>query len=114
MYEQDFLPCSFGFRPSRSAHQALQTLYTACMSQRLRWVLDIDIEKYFEFDSALCTFGTFLTSEFTDGVIRRMIDKWLKGGSPGRWPPAPHNRRLPTGRCDLTLPLKHLPAPCAG
>src|SRR6476659_2320739 len=48
VYEQDFLPCSYGFRPSRSAHQALRTLYTACMSQRLRWVLDIDIEKYFD------------------------------------------------------------------
>ena len=38
VYEQDFLPCSYGFRPGRSAHQALQTLHTACMSQRLRWV----------------------------------------------------------------------------
>ena len=52
VYEQDFLPCSFGFRPGRSAHQAVQFLRTACMSQRLRWVLDIDIEK-FRFDSAL-------------------------------------------------------------
>ena len=34
--EQDFLPCSFGFRPGRSAHQALQSLRTAIMSQRLR------------------------------------------------------------------------------
>ena len=57
VYEQDFLPCSFGFRPGRSAHQALQTLQTACISQRLRWVLDIDIEKYFEFDSARSTSG---------------------------------------------------------
>ena len=48
VYEQDFLPCSYGFRPGRSAHQALQSLHTACMSQRLRWVLDIDIVKYFE------------------------------------------------------------------
>src|SRR2546422_10959954 len=48
VYEQDFLPCSYGFRPGRSAHQALQTLHTACMSQRLRWVLDIDIVKYFD------------------------------------------------------------------
>jgi RNA-directed DNA polymerase len=45
VYEQDFLPCSFGFRPGRSAHQALQKLNAACMRQRLRWVLDIDIEK---------------------------------------------------------------------
>src|SRR3974377_2216008 len=46
VYEQDFLPCSFGFRPGRSAHQALQSLYTAIMSQRLRWVVDIHILKY--------------------------------------------------------------------
>src|ERR1700730_10607924 len=46
--EQDFLPCSYGFRPGRSAHQALQSLHTACMSQRLRWVVDIDIVKYFD------------------------------------------------------------------
>src|ERR1700738_1551529 len=45
VYEQDFLPCSFGFRPGRSAHQALQSLHTAIMSQRLRWGLDIDIVK---------------------------------------------------------------------
>ena len=47
VYEQDFLPCSFGFRPGRSAHQALQTLHTACMSQRLRrWECGIE-SKYF-------------------------------------------------------------------
>ena len=48
VYEQDFLPCSYGFRPGRSAHQALQSLYTAVMSQGLRWVIDIDIVKYFD------------------------------------------------------------------
>jgi RNA-directed DNA polymerase len=51
VYEQDFLPCSFGFRPGRSAHQALQSLRTAIMSQRLRWVVDIDIVKYLDDDS---------------------------------------------------------------
>src|SRR5262245_26715047 len=48
VFEQDFLPCSFGFRPGRSAHQALQYLRAGFMSQRLRWVIDIDIEKYFD------------------------------------------------------------------
>ena len=48
VYEQDFLPCSFGFRPGRSAHQALQFLRTAIMGQGLRWVVDIDIVKYFD------------------------------------------------------------------
>src|ERR1700761_5462568 len=48
VYEQDFLPCSFGFLPGRSAHQALQFLRTAIMGQGLRWVVDIDIVKYFD------------------------------------------------------------------
>ena len=79
VYEQDFLPCSYGFRPGRSAHQALQDLRTGFMSQGLRWVLDIDIEKYFDSIPHL-HLRTFLDRRVTDGVIRRMIDKWLKAG----------------------------------
>jgi len=48
IYEQDFLPCSYGFRPGRSAHDALHALRTAFMTQGLRWVLDIDIVKYLD------------------------------------------------------------------
>ena len=49
IYEQDFLPCSFGFRPGRSAHQALTALRSALMSRDgLRWVLDVDISKYYD------------------------------------------------------------------
>ena len=46
IYEQDFLPCSYGYRPGRSAHQALQALRTGFMSHGLRWVIDLDIVKY--------------------------------------------------------------------
>ena len=46
VYEQDFLACSYGFRPGRSAHQALQELRTGFMSHGLRWVIDLDIENY--------------------------------------------------------------------
>ena len=79
VYEQDFLPCSFGFRPGRSAHQALQFLRTAIMGQGLRWVVDIDIVKYFDSISH-SQLRDFLDQRVTDGVIRRMIDKWLKAG----------------------------------
>jgi len=48
VYEQDFLPCSYGFRPGRSAHQALRTLRGTIWSKRLYWVLDIDIRKYLD------------------------------------------------------------------
>lgn len=48
VYEQDFHDCSYGFRPGRSAHQALQALRNACMDGKLRWVLDVDVRKYFD------------------------------------------------------------------
>jgi group II intron reverse transcriptase/maturase len=79
IYEQDFLPCSYGFRPGRSAHQALHTLRDAIWGQRLYWVLDIDIRKYFD-SIPHSHLRSFLDQRVTDGVIRRMIDKWLKAG----------------------------------
>lgn len=48
IYEEDFLPCSYGFRPGRSAHDALRDLRGGFMTQGLRWVLDIDIRKYLD------------------------------------------------------------------
>jgi retron-type reverse transcriptase len=50
------------------------------MSQRLRWVLDVDVRKYFDSISH-SHLRSFLDRRVTDGVIRRMIDKWLKAGS---------------------------------
>jgi RNA-directed DNA polymerase len=79
IYEQDFYPCSYGFRPGRSAHQALQALRTGFMTQGLRWVLDVDIRKYFD-SIPHKQLREFLDRRVTEGVIRRMIDKWLKAG----------------------------------
>lgn len=79
IYEQDFLPCSHGFRPGRSAHQALRELRNGFMSYGLRWVIDLDIVKYFDSISH-SHLRAFLDRRVTDGVIRRMIDKWLKAG----------------------------------
>jgi group II intron reverse transcriptase/maturase len=80
IYEQDFLDCSYGFRPQRSAHQALHELRNALMKpQGLRWVIDVDIRKYYDtIDHG--HLRSFLDSRVTDGVIRRMIDKWLSAG----------------------------------
>jgi RNA-directed DNA polymerase len=79
IYEQDFYPCSYGFRPGRSAHQALQALRTGFMIQGLRWVLNVDIRKYFD-SIPHKQLREYLDRRVTDGVIRRMIDKWLKAG----------------------------------
>ena len=79
VYEQDFFSCSYGFRPGRSAHQALQELRTGFMRHGLRWVIDLDIENYFGSISH-SHLRSFLDQRVTDGVIRRMIDKWLNAG----------------------------------
>jgi RNA-directed DNA polymerase len=79
IYEQDFLPCSHGFRPRRAAHGALRVLYSAITRQGQYWVLDVDIRKYFD-SIPHHQLRAFLDQRVTDGVIRRMIDKWLKAG----------------------------------
>jgi group II intron reverse transcriptase/maturase len=79
IYEEDFYPCSYGFRRGRSAHQALHALRSDLWAKRLHWVVDIDIRKYFD-TIPHPHLRTFLDQRVTDGVIRRMIDKWLKAG----------------------------------
>jgi group II intron reverse transcriptase/maturase len=79
IYEQVFFDCSYGFRSKRSAHQALQEVWGAIMKRGGRWVLDVDVRKFF--DSLVpAELRTFLDRRVTDGVVRRMIDKWLKAG----------------------------------
>ena len=79
IYETDFLPCSYGFRPKRSAHDALNALRAGIIEQRQRWVIDADLKSYF--DSISHThLRSFLDLRIKDGVVRRMIDKWLKAG----------------------------------
>ena len=76
VYEQDFLDCSFGFRPGRSAHQAVSTLWDGLMRMRGGWVLELDIRSFFdEMDKS--HLRSFLDQRVRDGVIRRAIGKWL-------------------------------------
>jgi RNA-directed DNA polymerase len=79
VYEQDFLSCSYGFRPGRSAHDALRELHSVITRQGQYWVLDVDIRKYFD-TIPHQQLRELLDQRVTDGVIRRMIDKWLKAG----------------------------------
>lgn len=79
VYEQDFLDCSYGFRPGRSAHQALHAVRDGLMRMRGGWVLEVDIERFFDtLDHS--HLRAFLDQRVRDGVLRRMIDKWLKAG----------------------------------
>lgn len=79
VYEQDFLDCSYGFRPGRSPHQALDALWKALMKTREVWVLEVDVRSYFD-TIDLGHLRGFLDQRVRDGVIRRTIHKWLKAG----------------------------------
>lgn len=85
IYEQDFRPVSFGFRPGRGQHDALDTLWSNLMRNR-GWVLEVDIEGFFDAIDHDVLRG-FLDKRVGDGKLRRMINKWLKAGvvEEGEW-----------------------------
>jgi RNA-directed DNA polymerase len=79
VFEQDFRNCSYGFRPGRSAHQALSVLREGLMTMGGGWVIEVDIQAFFDtLDHS--HLRSFLDRRVRDGVLRRMIDKWLKAG----------------------------------
>lgn len=78
IYEQDFLDCSFGFRPNRSATDALESIREA-ITRGCYWVIDADVRKYFD-TLVHQHLRTFLDRRVRDGVIRRTINKLLKAG----------------------------------
>ena len=79
IYEHDFYDGSFGFRPRRSAHQALAAVWDATMDVRGGWVLEVDIRKFFDTIDHR-QLQEFVSQRMRDGVIRRLIGKWLKAG----------------------------------
>jgi RNA-directed DNA polymerase len=79
VYEQDFIDCSFGFRPGRSAHQALDGLWRQTMAIGGGWIVDVDIRKFFDtIDHG--HLRDFLQRRIRDGVLLRLIGKWLNAG----------------------------------
>jgi group II intron reverse transcriptase/maturase len=79
VYEQDFLDCSYGFRPGRSAHHLLQDFW----STATRWaggrVIEVDIQKYFDSISH-ARLMDILRQRVVDGVLVRLIGKWIHAG----------------------------------
>lgn len=79
VYEQDFLPCSFGFRPGRNAHQALHSLRDSLMSMHGGWVLEVDVRSFFDtLDHR--HLQQIVRQRVGDGVLTRLIGKWLNAG----------------------------------
>jgi group II intron reverse transcriptase/maturase len=79
VYEQDFLDCSYGFRPKRSAHQALEDIYKRMMAMGGGWILELDIRKFFDTVDHK-HLREMLSKRIRDGVLLRLIGKWLKAG----------------------------------
>jgi RNA-directed DNA polymerase len=88
IYEEDFQGFSYGFRPRRGAHDALDALWVGLMGKKVNWVLDADIQGFFD------TIGQgwlvkFLEYRIADRRILRLIRKWLRAGvsEDGQWSP---------------------------
>ena len=79
IYEQEFHDGSYGFRPARSAHHALQALWDGLMKMHGGWVLELDIERFFD-TMVHEHLRSFLDRRVRDGVLRRTINQWLKAG----------------------------------
>jgi group II intron reverse transcriptase/maturase len=86
IYEEDFLGFSYGFRPGRSCHNALDALWVGVMQRKVGWVLDADIRGFFdaiEHEWLL----KFLEHRIADRRILRLVRKWLRAGvsEDGKW-----------------------------
>jgi RNA-directed DNA polymerase len=86
IYEVDFKGFSYGFRPGRSPHQALDALYVGLVRSKVNWVLDADIRSFFDRMSHEWTMQ-FVQHRVADNRILRLIQKWLKAGvlEEGEW-----------------------------
>lgn len=86
IYESDFLGFSYGFRPGRSQHDALDALYVAIKRRRVNWVLDADIRGYFDAISHEWLVK-LVEHRIADQRVVRLIQKWLNAGvlEDGEW-----------------------------
>jgi group II intron reverse transcriptase/maturase len=79
IYETDFLGFSYGFRPGRSQHDALDALYTGLLTKKVHWVLDVDIRGFFDtIDHGWLV--QFVEHRIADRRVVRLIQKWLNAG----------------------------------
>jgi RNA-directed DNA polymerase len=102
IYEVDFKGFSYGFRPGRSPHQALDALAVGIQRKRVNWVLDADIRGFFDNMSHEWTMK-FIEHRVADRRILRLIQKWLKAGvsEDGQW----SETRLGTPQGAVASPL---------
>jgi RNA-directed DNA polymerase len=88
VYEQDFQGFSYGFRPRRSQHRALDALYVGIMRRKVNWIIDADIRGFFDNISHEWLMK-FLEHRIADRRMLRLLKKWLRAGvsEDGEWSP---------------------------
>jgi RNA-directed DNA polymerase len=86
IYEEDFLGFSYGFRPRRSQHDALDAIWVGIMRKKVNWILDADVRTFFDNLSHEWLIK-FIEHRIADRRILRLIQKWLKAGvsEEGQW-----------------------------
>jgi group II intron reverse transcriptase/maturase len=86
IWEEDFLGFSYGFRPGRSQHDALDALYVGITQKKVNWILDLDVKSFFD-KVGHDWMVQFVEHRIADRRIVRLIQKWLKAGvmEDGRW-----------------------------
>jgi len=86
VYEEDFLGISYGFRPGRGAHDALDALTAGIVTKKVNWILDADIQGFFDAIDHEKLMG-LVEQRIADQRILRLIRKWLKAGvsEDGQW-----------------------------
>jgi len=90
IYEQDFLGFSYGFRPGRGPHDALDALWVGLMERKVNWVLDADIRSFFDtLDHEWLM--KFVEHRIADPRVLRLLRKWLRAGvsEDGQWSRTP-------------------------
>ena len=86
IYEEDFLGFSYGFRPGRKQHDALDALWVGLKRRRVNWVLDLDVRGFFD-NVSHEWLEKFVEHRIADQRVLRLIQKWLKAGisEEGEW-----------------------------
>jgi len=79
IYETDFLGFSYGFRPGRNQHQALDALYSGLRDRSVNWVLDLDVRSFFD-KLSHAWLVRFLQHRIADRRVLHLIQKWLSAG----------------------------------
>jgi RNA-directed DNA polymerase len=102
IYEEDFRGFSYGFRPGRSQHQALDALYVAITRKKVNWILDCDIRGFFD-NLSHDWLLKFVQHRVADRRMLRLIQKWLRAGvlEEGEW----KNTEMGTPQGSVASPL---------